>query len=78
VTTGIYGVIRHPIYVRGLLLSVGLPLVFRSWLVVPLAPVVAAVLAGRMRQEEELLAEQFGVAYAAYKRRSWRLVPYVY
>src|SRR5262245_1717557 len=78
VTTGIYGVIRHPIYVRGLLLSVGLPLVFRSWLVVPLPPVVAAVLAVRMRQEEELLAEQFGAAYAAYKRRSWRLVPYVY
>jgi protein-S-isoprenylcysteine O-methyltransferase Ste14 len=78
VTTGIYGVIRHPIYVRGLLLSVGLPLVFRSWLVVPMPPIVAAALAVRIRQEEELLADQFGAAYAAYKRSSWRLVPYLY
>jgi protein-S-isoprenylcysteine O-methyltransferase Ste14 len=78
VTTGIYGVIRHPIYTRGLCLSAGLPLVFRSWLVVVLPLVMAAVLAVRMRQEEELLAEQFGAAYATYESRSWRLVPFVY
>jgi len=54
------------------------PSCFEAGWLFPLPPVVAAVLAVRMRQEEELLAEQFGTAYAAYKRRSWRLVPYVY
>jgi protein-S-isoprenylcysteine O-methyltransferase Ste14 len=78
VTTGIYGVIRHPIYLRGLLLAVGLPLVFRSWLVVLLVPLVLRAVGVRIRQEEELLAGQFGEAYEAYCRRTWRLLPYVY
>ncbi|MBI4461437.1 MAG: isoprenylcysteine carboxylmethyltransferase family protein, partial [Acidobacteria bacterium] len=35
VTSGIYGVIRHPIYLRALMVVIGLPLVFRSWLFIP-------------------------------------------
>ena len=78
VQSGIYGVIRHPIYLRALLVALGLPLVFRSWLVVLLVPLLGLFVALRIRQEEKLLAEQFGEEFAAYQRRTWRLVPYVY
>lgn len=78
VDTGIYGLIRHPIYLRALMASVGLPLLFRNWLVLPLFPLVAALVSRRIRQEEALLAGHFRGAYEAYRRRTWRLIPYLY
>ncbi len=78
VQSGIYGVIRHPIYLRLLLVAVGLPLVFRSWLVAPLFLFAVFFAAKRIRDEEKLLGEQFGEEYEAYRRRTWRLIPYLY
>ena len=78
VQTGIYGLIRHPIYLRALLVMVGLPLIFRSQLVFPLLALIAVFVAARIRQEEKLLAEQFGAEFEAYRRRTWRLLPFVY
>lgn len=78
VQTGIYGVIRHPIYLRMLLVSFAVPLVFRSWLWIPFFVFVVALVTYRIRKEEKLLAEQFGAEFEAYRRRTWRLIPYVY
>lgn len=78
VQTGIYGVIRHPIYLRALMVSVGLPLVFRSWLVLPTVVLVVLFVNLRIRMEEKLLAEHFGEAFDVYKQRTFRLLPYVY
>ena len=78
VQAGIYGVIRHPIYLRGLLMGLGLPLIFRSQLVFPFLAFIMVFAAVRIRQEEKLLAEQFGAEFDAYRRRTWRLLPYVY
>jgi protein-S-isoprenylcysteine O-methyltransferase Ste14 len=78
VQSGIYAAIRHPIYLRGLMLALGWPLVFRSWLALPLPLVVAVFVGLRMRQEERLLAEQFGAEFDAYQRRTWRLIPHVF
>lgn len=77
VQTGIYGVIRHPIYLRLLLVALGLPLVFRSWLVAPLFLFAVFFAAKRIRDEEKLLGGQFGEEYEAYRRRTWRLIPYL-
>jgi len=78
VTTGLYGVIRHPIYLRALMVVIGLPLVFRSWLFLVMLPLGAVFVAARIRAEEKLLAEEFGAEFEAYRRRTWRLLPYVY
>ncbi len=78
VQTGIYGVIRHPIYLRAILVMLGLPLVFRSWLVLPALALGVVLAAARIRQEEKLLAGQFGAEFEAYRRRTWRLLPFVY
>ncbi len=78
VQTGIYGVIRHPIYLRMLLVGVSVPLIFRSWLWVPFLVSVIGIVTYRIRQEERLLAEQFGPEFETYRRRTWRLIPYVF
>jgi len=36
------------------------------------------ILVSRMDAEERLLASEFGAAYDAYRRRTWRLLPGVY
>ncbi len=78
VQTGIYGAIRHPIYLRALMVFVGLPLIFRSWLFLPLFVVGVLFVGYRIRQEEKLLAEHFGAEFEAYRGRTWRLLPYLY
>jgi protein-S-isoprenylcysteine O-methyltransferase Ste14 len=75
---GVYGVIRHPIYLRALLSGVGTPLIFRSWLVFPMLALAMVFVGFRIRQEEKLLAEEFGEEFEAYRRRTWRLIPFVY
>src|SRR3990167_1758597 len=78
VTTGLYGLIRHPIYLRALMVVIGLPLVFRSWLFLVMLPLGAVFVAARIRAEEKLLADEFGAEFEAYRRRTWRLLPYIY
>lgn len=78
VDTGIYAVIRHPIYLRALMVFVGLPLLFRSWLVFLVLPLGVWFVSYRIRREEKLLAETFGEKFQAYRGRTWRLFPYLY
>ena len=61
-----------------LLYGAGYVLVFRCWLGLLLVVALWAVLVARMRAEEALLESEFGEEYASYKRRTWRLVPWVY
>ncbi len=77
-TGGLYRLIRHPSYAGLLLFMVGYVLVFRCWLGLLLAVAMFLVLVGRMNAEERLLESEFGEEYAAYRRHTWRLVPWVY
>lgn len=78
VTTGIYGVIRHPSYLGFVISSLGWVLGFRSGVGVVLTLAMVPVLMARIRAEEALLLDQFGDEYAAYCGRTWRMVPGVY
>jgi len=78
VTTGIYGVIRHPSYLGLLVGSLGWALAFRSWIGVLLVALTIPPLLARIRSEEALLRGQFGSAYEAYRARTSRLIPGVY
>jgi len=78
VQSGIYKQIRHPMYLGILMVMPGVPLVFRSWLVFPVAIWSLVFVLLRMGQEEQLLSERFGDDFEVYRRRSWRLMPYVY
>jgi len=78
VTSGIYGVIRHPSYLGLLVNSLGWALAFRSGVGVLLTALLVPPLLARMRAEERLLRTQFGSEYDAYCSRTSRLLPGLY
>ena len=78
VTTGIYGVIRHPSYLGLLVNSLGWALAFRSGVGVLLTALMILPLVARIRAEEALLHTQFGDEYDAYRARTSRLIPGIY
>lgn len=76
VTTGVYGVVRHPMYVGLFLAGPGGLLVYRTWTFV----FVMAALAGavvKARREDRLLAEEFGGAFDDYRRAVPAWIPHV-
>lgn len=78
VTSGIYGIIRHPSYLGLLIGSLGWALTFRSGVGVLLVALMIVPIVARIRAEEALLHSHFGEAYDAYCRRTSRLIPGVY
>jgi protein-S-isoprenylcysteine O-methyltransferase Ste14 len=78
VTGGVYRVIRHPSYLGLLLGLFGWSLIFRSALGVLVSLLLIPPLVARINSEEALLASEFREQYSAYRKRTWRLVPFVY
>jgi protein-S-isoprenylcysteine O-methyltransferase Ste14 len=78
VTSGVYGVIRHPSYLGLLVNSLGWALAFRSGVGLLITAFIIPVLLARIRAEERLLHSQFGAEYAAYRARTSRLIPGLY
>lgn len=78
VTSGVYGIIRHPSYVGLLINSLGWGLAFRSGVGILLTALIIPLLVARIRAEERLLRTQFGAEYDAYCVRTSRLIPRVY
>ena len=78
VTSGIYGVIRHPSYLGLLINSLGWSLAFRSGVGVLLTVLLIPPLLARIIAEEKLLRAQFGDEYNAYCFHTWHLIPGIY
>lgn len=78
VSSGLYGLVRHPMYSGNVILLVGVPLALGSyWGLVFVIPGLI-VLALRIRDEEELLGQELD-GYSEYSGRvQYRLVPYVW
>jgi len=66
VTSGIYGIIRHPSYLGLLINSLGWSLAFRSGVGVILTLLLIPPLFARINAEENLLCAQFGGEYDVY------------
>jgi len=78
VTSGVYGVIRHPSYLGLLISSLGWALAFRSGVGVLLTALLIPPLVARIRAEETLLRTHFGAEYETYCSRTSRLIPGLY
>ncbi|KAL4442753.1 hypothetical protein ABPG77_006747 [Micractinium sp. CCAP 211/92] len=78
VTSGIYAYCRHPMYGGLVLASAGLGLALSDDLRVALAALVFLILDRKASYEEELLEEQFGAEYVEYKKKTKKLLPYIY
>ena len=78
VQEGPYRLVRHPIY-TGLILGFVGTAIARDELRGVLAVVlVAYTFIAKLRLEERWLGEQFGARYAAFRQRTWALLPWVY
>lgn len=75
---GLYGVVRHPMYLATLLMFLAMPLVLGSWwAVVPFVGYVPVIVV-RALDEEKLLTKELD-GYADYcKRVRWHIVPLVW
>ena len=78
VSTGLYGLVRHPMYVGALIVMVGMPLALASyWGLVALIPGVL-VFAARITDEEKALRQELD-GYVEYTQKvHYRLVPGVW
>lgn len=75
VDTGLYGVVRHPMYAATLLLFLSMPLVLGSPVSFVVMLLYLPLIAKRIRNEEEVL-EQGLEGYADYKKRvRYKVIP---
>lgn len=78
VDTGLYGVVRHPMYMSTLLLFLAMPLILGCWISFVVMLLYPVLIVKRIRNEEEVL-EKGLEGYAAYKQRvKYRLIPGVW
>jgi protein-S-isoprenylcysteine O-methyltransferase Ste14 len=78
VSTGPYALVRHPMYVGGLVFILGIPLALGSWWGLFIVVLFTPVMVWRILDEEKLLAKDLP-GYAEYRTRvKYRLVPSVW
>jgi protein-S-isoprenylcysteine O-methyltransferase Ste14 len=77
VTDGPYRIVRHPLYVAEALSTLGVTLQLQQPLGILLAVSIYLGQFARMGYEEEVLERSFP-EYAEYRKRTFRLIPYVY
>jgi len=77
ITSGPYGLVRHPIYTGLLLAFVGSALALGEWRGLLAVLIVLLALWRKLRLEERWMREQFGEQYEAYSRRVAALIPFV-
>jgi protein-S-isoprenylcysteine O-methyltransferase Ste14 len=79
VTTGIYGLVRHPMYAGFWLMALGQALLLPNWVAGPAGLVGFGILFfGRVSREEAMMIAAFGDDYRTYMRRTSRVVPWFY
>ena len=78
IDTGLYGIIRHPMYTATILLFLAMPLVLGSWVSFAIMLLYPVVIVFRIRNEEQVL--ETGLAgYREYKQRvRYRLLPFIW
>lgn len=78
VDTGMYGIVRHPMYAVTILLFLMMPLVLGSWYALIPFAFYPAIIIVRLKDEEELLTREL-TGYAEYKQKvKYRIIPFIW
>lgn len=78
IDTGLYGMVRHPMYMSTLLLFLSMPLVLGSVLSFAIMLAYIPIIAKRIRNEEQVL-ENGLEGYTEYKKRvKYKVIPFVW
>ena len=78
IDTGLYGIVRHPMYMTTLLLFLSMPLVLGSLISFVIMLLYIPIIAKRIRNEEQVLENGLD-GYAEYKKRvRYKVIPFVW
>ena len=78
VDTGLYGIVRHPMYAITILLFLSMPLVLGSIISFAIFGVYPFIIAKRIRNEEEVLEKEL-IGYSEYKKKvKYKMIPYIW
>lgn len=78
VDTGLYGIVRHPMYFATLLLFLSMPLVLGSLISLSVFLAYPFIIAARIKHEEAFLERELS-GYIEYKERvKYRLIPFIW
>ena len=78
VDTGLYGVVRHPMYAVTILLFLMMPLVLGSWYALIAFAFYPVIIIVRLKDEEDLLTRELP-GYEAYKEKvKYRIIPFIW
>jgi len=78
IDTGLYGIVRHPMYATTVLLFLSMPLVLGSLISFIIFLVYPFIIAKRIKNEEEVLEKEL-VGYADYKKKvKYKMIPFIW
>lgn len=78
VDTGLYGIVRHPMYMATILLFLMIPVMLGSWYALIVFAFYPAIIIVRLKAEEDLLTRELS-GYAAYKQKvKYRIIPFIW
>ena len=78
VDTGLYGIVRHPMYSATVILFLSIPIILGSVFSFTIMLVYPFIIAKRIKNEEELLEKELN-GYKEYKEKvKYRLIPFVW
>ena len=78
VDSGLYGIVRHPMYAVTTVLFLSIPLVLGSWIAFAVFLIYPALMVKRIRSEEQLLEAELP-GYADYQKKvKYRMIPFLW
>ena len=78
VDTGLYGIVRHPMYAVTILLFLMIPLILGSWYALIAFAFYPVIIVVRLKDEEALLTKELP-GYAEYKQKvKYRIIPFIW
>ena len=78
VDTGLYGIVRHPMYMATILLFLMMPIILGSWYALIVFMFYPTIIIVRLKDEEALLTRELP-GYDEYKKKvKYRLIPFVW
>ena len=78
VDTGLYAIVRHPMYMATILLFLMMPIILGSWYALIVFAFYPAIIVVRLKDEEALLARELS-GYAAYQQKvKYRILPFIW
>lgn len=78
IDTGLYGIVRHPMYMATILLFLAMPLVLGSIISFIIFLVYPFIIAKRIKNEEEVLEKELD-RYIEYKKKvKYKMIPFIW